>query len=954
MTTRSSPSGKAQASKAKESRLHLLSTDESAANALSSVLEIAKSLVPADAFAVWRQWPDKSSWGVVASFGLSTSFTELAASSVRPMPETPIVAEDVSKLPTLDDRAAALRSEGIRSLLAAPLTLREGRTGSIAFYFRSPHKFTDKEIACATALADLTSSALASAELYLDEARAKERSDFLADASSVLASSLNTEETLRAVARMAVPRIADWCAIDLVNEDGSLRRLTVAHADPEKMRLGHEIHEKFPPRIAPDRGIGEVLASGRPALYSYFTDEMLVQGAANEEHLRILRELGLRSLMLVPLVVRGTSIGLFTLVRAESEHVFEVADLTLATTLANRSAVAIENAQLFHAMRESEAKFRAVSETASCAIYIHDGHRLVYVNRAAEYLSGYTREELAAIDMWSLVHPDDAEMVKARAQSRFRGDPTPDRYEYRIVRKDGSVAWLDFTATVIEFAGQRSLLATAFDVTERKLAQQQLQTRELEARTLLQNIPDVVSRFDRNLRYQYISPQAERLMGVPASEYLGKNFKDLGMPANLIEAFSTGVRSIFDSGQPATIEFARETALGTRYFVGTGVPELTRDGVVESVLTITRDVTDQRTAQEALHRSDANLRVIINTVPSLVAYVDSNERYQRVNRAFEQWFQRPPESIIGETIASVLGEDNYSRLRDHIQRTLKGESVQFEARNTYADRSRHVLVTYSPDIDESGTVRGFVSLVTDVTDRKLAEDALRRSEKLATAGRLAATIAHEINNPLEAITNLLFLIKNEPAGSQQIQSFIEMADHELRRVSHITRQTLGFYRESTGPTRFELRAVVDDVLSLLSRRTSAKHLEVRRELEAPGMIVAPQGEVRQIVANLLTNALDATQQGCIIVRVRERRALKDSAKFVTLTVADSGQGISRDNLQRLFEPFFTTKKDVGTGLGLWVSRELVQKNSGSIRVRSREGSGTVFRVTLPVVPPTIG
>jgi signal transduction histidine kinase len=265
-----------------------------------------------------------------------------------------------------------------------------------------------------------------------------------------------------------------------------------------------------------------------------------------------------------------------------------------------------------------------------------------------------------------------------------------------------------------------------------------------------------------------------------------------------------------------------------------------------------------------------------------------------------------------------------------------------------------VLINYAPDFDENGAVRGFVALVMDVTDRKLAEDALRRSEKLATAGRLAATIAHEINNPLEAITNLLFLIKNEPAGSEQLQTFIDMADHELRRVSHITRQTLGFYRESVGPTRFEMRAVVEDVLSLLGRRSSVKQIELQRDLKTPGTLVAPQGEVRQIVANLLTNAIDATENGRVIIRVKNTRFPHTDLNAVTLTVADTGQGIPRENLQRLFEPFFTTKKDIGTGLGLWVTRQLVEKNGGSIRVRSTEGEGTVFRVTLPELPQTVG
>jgi PAS domain S-box-containing protein len=954
MTPKTQSSGEGQGP-AKSAQSHAESPiDFASGDALSSVLEVAKSLVPADGFAVWRMGPDKVIWNTVASYGLSAEFAATPSHGVDGMPATPVIVEDVSKSPLLAERSRAYQLEGIRSMLAVPLNLREGRTGSICFYFRKLHKFADEEIARATALAKLTSSAITSSELYREESRAKERSDFLADASSVLASSHDVEETLRAVANMAVPRVADWCAIDLANADRSLRRLIVTHSDPAKIRLGHEIHDKYPARLTPEFGVGKILASGRPELVPRMTDEMLMLGAQNEDHLRRLRELGLCSLMVVPLVVHGKSIGLITLVAAESGRVFDESDLTLASTLANRSAVAIENAQLFESMRESESKFRAVSETASCAICIYDGTRLVYVNHATEELSGYTREELQARSLWEFIHPDDREMVKARAETRFRGEATPNRYEYRIIRKDGSIAWLDFTAAIIDFDGHQALLATAFDITERKIAQQQLQTRELEARTLLQNIPDVVSRFDRDLRFLYVSPQAERLLGRPPSEYTGKTLSEAGIPSQLVEYFSKSVSGIFESGEPANIEFTRELDHGTRHFVGTGVPELTREGRVESVLTITRDVTEQRAAQDALRRSEANLRVITDTIPSLVSYINSDERFVRINKPFAQWFEKPLPAIVGRTIEEVLGPENYERVRDKVKRVLGGEAVQFEADNVYADRPRQVLINYAPDFDENGDVRGFVSLVMDVTDRKLAEDALRRSEKLATAGRLAATIAHEINNPLEAITNLLFLIKNEPAGSEQLHTFIDMADHELRRVSHITRQTLGFYRESVGPTRFDIRAIVEDVLSLLGRRASVKQIELERDMDTPGTLVAPQGEVRQIVANLLTNAIDATEGGRVVIRVRTMRSPRTDLNVVTLIVADTGQGIPQQNLQRLFEPFFTTKKDIGTGLGLWVTRQLVEKNGGSIRVRSKEGEGTVFRVTLPELPPTIG
>ena len=242
---------------------------------------------------------------------------------------------------------------------------------------------------------------------------------------------------------------------------------------------------------------------------------------------------------------------------------------------------------------------------------------------------------------------------------------------------------------------------------------------------------------------------------------------------------------------------------------------------------------------------------------------------------------------------------------------------------------------------------GMIGTVQDVTTRKTQEVALRQSEKLAATGRLAATIAHEINNPLEAVTNLIYLSKTDPGVPAPIQHLLETADGELARVAQIAQQTLGFYRDTTRPVDINLTLLLEGVVNLFSRKMQYKKLHCILDLASDLHIFGLQGEIRQVFSNLIVNAIDASSNGLIQVRARPRT--HNGRPGVSVLVSDQGTGIPISVRQRLFSPFFTTKQSVGTGLGLWVTRGIVEKQEGTIRVRTstEPPSGTVFRVFLP-------
>ncbi len=243
-------------------------------------------------------------------------------------------------------------------------------------------------------------------------------------------------------------------------------------------------------------------------------------------------------------------------------------------------------------------------------------------------------------------------------------------------------------------------------------------------------------------------------------------------------------------------------------------------------------------------------------------------------------------------------------------------------------------------------------LQTEIATRKNAEEALIRSEKLASVGRMAAVLAHEINNPLEAVTNLLFLAQVSEDIPKSVREYLETADGELKRIAHITRQTLGFYRESSSPITFPVKPLFDSVTDLLKSKVVSKQAEVETQCHAAISMTAFQGEMRQVLCNLLMNSLDAVPPGGkVTLRAAYATAHKESRPSLRITVADSGHGISHETSLQLFKPFFTTKGSVGNGLGLWISKQIVEKHGGTIRVRSHIRAprhGTTFSMVFPV------
>jgi len=361
----------------------------------------------------------------------------------------------------------------------------------------------------------------------------------------------------------------------------------------------------------------------------------------------------------------------------------------------------------------------------------------------------------------------------------------------------------------------------------------------------------------------------------------------------------------------------------------------------------------------ARQKSRAELRADRTTheMAAIVEYSDDAIFSTSPDGTITSW-NRGAERLYGYSAREAVGASVYQLAppgrREEVDRSMQllnggGRVEPYQTERRRKDGTLvPVVLTVSPLRDTKGKIVGASAITRDISAQKQSEEAVRRSEKLASAGRLAASIAHEINNPLEAVINLLYLARHDSANAHQ---YLTMAEQEVGRIARLAQQTLGFVRDTGSPGWMDPAVIMDEMLQLYSRKLESKSIRVTRRYRNSSPISGYSGELRQLLANLLVNAVDAMAEGgSLQVRVAAGRQWADGRKGIRITVADNGSGVPRENLRRIFEPFYSTKKDTGTGLGLWVSRGIVKKHGGMIRVRSRaEGpaTGTVFTVFMP-------
>jgi PAS domain S-box-containing protein len=452
---------------------------------------------------------------------------------------------------------------------------------------------------------------LREAEGRRERKRAAEALRFLSEASAELSSSLDYRATLAGVARLAVPQLADWCAVDVLEEDGSTHRLAVEHDNPEKVAWAHELQRRYPPDPDASRGVPGVLRSGRSEFYPEIPDEMLVAAARDPEHLRLMRRMGFTSAMIVPLVARGRKLGAITLVSAESGRRYERADLELAEELAHRAALAVDNARLYdEAQKEiserkrAETRFRTLVEQIPAVTYIQNpggAKSMQYVSPQIEDMLGYSPRTEAIDDEFliGMLHPDDRERFLAEDR---RTDETgePFRIEYRQFAKDGRMVWVRDEAVLVRDEGGRPLywLGVQYDITEQKRVEEALKESEELYRTVVEQAAENIFLVDvETKRVLEANAALRRSLGYEPEEFKDMTLYDI--VAHDRQSVDQNTQRILEEGQRYLGERRYRRKDGSLIDVEVSASAIFYGGA-GAMSIVAHDITERKKAEEAL------------------------------------------------------------------------------------------------------------------------------------------------------------------------------------------------------------------------------------------------------------------------------------------------------------------------------------------------------------------
>jgi PAS domain S-box-containing protein len=472
----------------------------------------------------------------------------------------------------------------------------------------------------------------------------------------------------------------------------------------------------------------------------------------------------------------------------------------------------------------------------------------------------------------------------------------------------------------------------------------------MEARLLLASIVEssddaIVSKNLQGIVTSW-NQAAERIFGYTAEEIIGKSILTV-IPEDLQWQEDQILAKLRAGERIDHFETQRRHKSGRLIDVSLTIsPVRDDDGKVIGASKVARDIGDKRAADEARFK----LAAIVESSDDAIVSKDLEGIITSWNKGAERIFGYTAEEIIGCSVLTIIPEHLQHEEPEILRNLRAGNRIEhYETKRLTKDgKLIDVSLTISPIRDPADRIIGVSKIARNISDLKRAQEALIQSEKLAATGRMAATIAHEINNPLEAVTNLAYLLVTDPSLNEKARYYAQTLLNEVSRASDITRQTLAFYRDTTGARDVDICDLLDNVLDLQRRKITAHDIRVVRDFDRKAVIWGYGAELRQVFLNLILNAIDALESGGMI-KVRVKLCGRNQ-EFASISVADNGSGISEPAIGRIFEPFFTTKANKGNGLGLWITKGIVDKHGGIIRVRSKTGDhghGTVFNVTLP-------
>ncbi|HWE85397.1 MAG TPA: PAS domain S-box protein [Terracidiphilus sp.] len=598
------------------------------------------------------------------------------------------------------------------------------------------------------------------------------------------------------------------------------------------------------------------------------------------------------------------------------------------------------------------------------AVIATDGEgRVAFANKVALSLVGWTDGEIAGKPLDEVFRIEN-EVTRAAVENPVtrvlrEGTAVALANHTVLIARDGTEVPIDDSAAPIRDADGEMIGAVLVfrDISVRRTAENLLaaQAAELRRRAEIMEHAQLLVR-DMDDRIGYWNRGAEQLYGYTALEALGQVSHSL-LKTQFPEPLEAVQAQLMSTGEwdGEVTHIKRD---GSRIIV-TSHWTLHRDadGHPVAILEVNSDISERKRVEDELHRERERLGLALSAGKMGVFEVNPIEN--------TLWWSTETYSLFGvnppdikptpESFAALIHPGDREPFMQYWRENIgHHQPMNHEFRILNADgKERWISCRGTPRYDDSGLPIYYSGLFVEITERKGAEQVLRNFEKLSAAARLSAAIAHEINNPLSAVTNLIYLAKEAPGVPGAIVEQLELAEQELERVAHAARQALGFYRESYKAERIDIPELMESVLKVFSSRIAGKKIKIVRGFLECAPVYGVRGEIRQVVSNLLANAIEAVKDGGTI-SLGTRPVDSGEERAIQFIVADDGHGIAAEHLDHVFEPFFTTKVGTGTGLGLWVAKEIIERHKGQIEVQHAgndgERCGATFTVKLPGEP----
>jgi PAS domain S-box-containing protein len=590
--------------------------------------------------------------------------------------------------------------------------------------------------------------------------------------------------------------------------------------------------------------------------------------------------------------------------------------------------------------KESEERYQRIIEYSPKGIVIHRNGNILYANPAA--LKIINEEEYSGKSVFTYIHPDYHKITLQRASQANAGEELP-IIEIELIRQNGEIINAELGSVAIPYDGESATLAIFSDITLRKKVEKELEESKERYQSLLNLSPEPIVVHSQGI-IQYINQAGVKILGfTQPEELLGKFILDYFHPDSrqkVAERIQRLQQQADRHVEP--LEYLMMRSDGTIFYVEWTAIGISYGGK-PAIQGIFRDITARKQIEEALRQSEEKYRLIAENMQDLIGVLDTNGVVQYASPSHKTILGFSPEVYEGNAAFNFVYPDDVPPIqKEFADMVATKTSCSVEFRYKHANGGWvYVEAVGTPVLDEKNEVNHLVVVARNISERKKAEELIRKSEKLSVVGQLAAGVAHEIRNPLTSIKGFVQLLQKEvdkPLYTETILSEISRLDEIVKSFLSLAKPQPAFREEN------DIKIILQEVIRLFESQALLNNVEIVQEPRSDLPIINCDGnQMKQVFINILQNAVEAMPNGGLI-SIEISRPIHD---FITIKFSDQGHGIPEERIKKIGEPFFSTKEK-GTGLGLMITQKIVQEHGGTINIESKLNEGTVVEVILPI------